>query len=61
MFVLVEIQGDKLPEKYKLSCNPSKDIKVFGPFDVPEQAAMFANQMDFPEEKYVILRLEWQK
>jgi hypothetical protein len=60
MFVVVEINGTIAPDPMLAVICPGKDLRVFGPFDTPDQGAQWIAENDFPKEKYVILRLEWQ-
>ncbi len=61
MFAVVEINGTKIPDPMLVAINPGKDLRIFGPFDTPALAAIWMDGNDLSQEKYVILRLEWQK
>ena len=59
MFAVVEINGARLPDPMMVAICPGKDLRLFGPFDTPALAATFMDENELPQEKYVILRLEW--
>ena len=59
MFVVVEIDGAEVPDPMLVAICPGRDLRVFGPFDTPDQGATWIAENALPEEKFVILRLEW--
>ena len=59
MFVVVEVEGKKIPDPMLVALTPSKDLRVFGPFDSPELAELWISENERSQEKNVILRLEW--
>ena len=59
MFVVIEINGTKVPDPMLVAICPGKDLRTFGPFDTPELASHWIIENNLPQEKYVILHLEW--
>ena len=59
MFVVVEVEGKKVPDPMVVAVTPQKDLRVFGPFDSPELAEDWIIENERSQEKNVILRLEW--
>ena len=61
MYVCVEINGKEVLDPTLVGIAPNRDLKVFGPFDTPQQASRWAKETGEDEDKFVILSLEWYR
>ncbi len=61
MFVCIEINGREVMDPTLVGITPGRDLKVFGPFDNPEQASAWIDGTGEDKEKFVILALEWYR
>lgn len=61
MYAVVEIDGKEVIDPTLVGILPGRDLRVFGPFDSPEQASGFINEQEADKEKFVILALEWYR
>ena len=65
MYVAILIKGNDVPDPSLVGIVPSRDLKIFGPFEDPDVSAMFIEtyQETKPtseEENFVILPIEWK-
>ena len=61
MFVCIEINGREVMDPTLVGITPGRDLRVFGPFDDPQQASEWIEASGEDQEKFVILALEWYR